>query len=207
MNTNSEFNDRSCSKPSKKRLDENVVEHTNDFTGAMDMVKRDRFELLSAYLDGEVTAAERKQVEQLLMEDSSTLGLYNRLLKLRHGLRSLPIPQPEQPVEKTVEKVFERLQRRRLRLVSLFGGTAIAACVLGAVSGLFNGETSSFQFAQRPIQQVKEQVQQKPAQPSVASSSLMVAINNPVIRIPKTEKLEINNRNKQETSNPDSHLN
>jgi len=29
----------------------------------MDMLKRDRFELLSAYLDGEVTAAERQQVE------------------------------------------------------------------------------------------------------------------------------------------------
>jgi len=27
------------------------------------MLKRDRFELLSAYLDGEVTAAERQQVE------------------------------------------------------------------------------------------------------------------------------------------------
>jgi negative regulator of sigma E activity len=207
MNTNSEFNDRSCSQPSKKRLDGNVVEHTNDFTGAMDMVKRDRFELLSAYLDGEVTAAERKQVEQLLMEDPSSLGLYNRLLKLRHGLRTLPIPQPEQPVEKTVEKVFERLQRRRLRLVSLFGGTAIAACVLGAVSGLFNGETSSLQFAQQPNQQANGQIKQNSAQAEVGNSPLMVAINHSVIPIPKTEKLEMNNRSKQGTSNPDNHLN
>lgn len=34
--------------------------------GARDMEKRDRFELLSAYLDGEVSATERKQVEDWL---------------------------------------------------------------------------------------------------------------------------------------------
>ncbi len=202
MNTNSEFNDRSQSQPSEKRLDGNVVEHTNDFTGAMDMVKRDRFELLSAYLDGEVTAVERKQVEQLLVADPSVQKLYNRLLKLRQGLRTLPIPQPEQPLEKTVEKVLERLQRRRLRLASLFGGTAIAACVFGAVSGLFNGETNSIQFAQQPIQKANEQIKQSPAQANVVSSPLMVAINNPVIPIPKTEKLEPSNENKRETTNP-----
>ena len=50
------------------------------------MVKRDRFELISAYLDGEVTAAERKQVEEWLVNaDSMTstivLILYINLLE------------------------------------------------------------------------------------------------------------------------------
>ncbi|BAZ42772.1 putative transcriptional regulator [Calothrix sp. NIES-4101] len=206
MNTDSGFNYRSHSEASQPGLDENVVKHTNDLTGAMDMVKRDRFELLSAYLDGEVTATERKQIEEWLANDPSSQKLYNRLLKLRHGLRTLPIPQPEVSVETTVEKVLERLQRRRLRLASIFGGTAIAACVLGSISGLLNGETSRFQFAQRPIEQVKEQLKSSPIQPEVTSSSLMVAINGPVIPIPKTEKLEPKNFNKQQTPNHDNSL-
>jgi len=37
----------------------------------MDMLKRDRFELLSAYLDGEVTAAQRQQVEDWEMIQKS----------------------------------------------------------------------------------------------------------------------------------------
>jgi len=37
----------------------------------MDMEKRDCFELLSAYLDGEVTATERRQVEEWLSTDAS----------------------------------------------------------------------------------------------------------------------------------------
>lgn len=206
MNTDSGFNYRSHSAASQQGLDENVVKHTNDLTGAMDMVKRDRFELLSAYLDGEVTATERKQIEEWLANDPSSQKLYNRLLKLRHGLRTLPIPQPEVPVETTVEKVLERLQRRRLRLASIFGGTAIAACVIGSISGLFNGENSRFQFAQRPIEQVNEQVKSSPVQPEVTSSSLMVAINGPVIPIPKTEKLEPKSFNKQQTPNADNSL-
>uniref|UniRef100_A0ACD5GTL5 Anti-sigma factor family protein n=1 Tax=Desertifilum tharense IPPAS B-1220 TaxID=1781255 RepID=A0ACD5GTL5_9CYAN len=41
----------------------------NSSMGALDMLKRDRFELLSAYLDGEVTASERQQVENWLDTD------------------------------------------------------------------------------------------------------------------------------------------
>jgi len=43
----------------------------------MDMLKRDRFELLSAYLDGEVTAAQRQQVEDWLGNDPE-VQLYAR---------------------------------------------------------------------------------------------------------------------------------
>ncbi|MFM8202724.1 MAG: anti-sigma factor family protein, partial [Dolichospermum sp.] len=55
----------------------------------MDMQKREYFELLSAYLDGEVTATERRQVEQWLSTDASVKCLYKRLLNLRQGLQNI----------------------------------------------------------------------------------------------------------------------
>ncbi|MCE9548450.1 MAG: hypothetical protein K8T25_23495 [Planctomycetia bacterium] len=46
--------------------------------------------LLSAYLDGEVTAAEQQQIERLLVEDAGFRQLHDQLRALRHDLQSLP---------------------------------------------------------------------------------------------------------------------
>ncbi|MFG6104581.1 hypothetical protein U2F10_20115 [Leptothoe sp. EHU-05/26/07-4] len=51
-----------------------------------------RFELLSAYLDDEVTAEERKLVAQWLMDDPNTQQMYQRLLMLRQAIRTAPVP-------------------------------------------------------------------------------------------------------------------
>ncbi|MCX7594516.1 MAG: zf-HC2 domain-containing protein [Fischerella sp.] len=179
MTTDSHFNDGSHLQFHPDWSDENV-KYTNESTGAMDMVKRDRFELLSAYLDGEVTAAERRQVEEWLANDPAVQSLYERLLKLRRGLRTMPVPQ-SQPVEQTVQQVMTRL-RRRSRLALVWGGTAIAATIIGAVSGLVpSGEYATQQVTKRPP---AEQAQPTTSQP-ISVPSLMVAINNPIIPIPK----------------------
>jgi hypothetical protein len=78
MTTDSQFYDRSPLQLPQD-LSDGMAKHTNESTGLMDMVKRDRFELLSAYLDGEVTATERKQVEEWLANDASVQCLYARL--------------------------------------------------------------------------------------------------------------------------------
>ena len=176
MTTEYQFEDRSNS-PQSQRLSEGMEKYTNQSTGAMDILKRDRFELLSAYLDGEVTAAERRQIEQWLDNDPEVQRLYVRLLKLRQSLRTLPVPQ-QQPVEDTIKQVTKRLSRR-YRQAIVCGGAAIAACAIGAMSSLFSGgEPAITQLAIREPQQ----------QPSYSSnSSLMVAINSPVFPIPKTE--------------------
>lgn len=154
-----------------------MARHTNEATGAMDMVKRDRFELLSAYLDGEVTAAERKQVEDWLANDVAVQRLYSRLLKLRQGIRTMPIPTTQQSPEVTAGQVIAKVNRRS-RLKWVFGG-AVAACVIGAVSSwLPSREAVTPQLAQKQ----QEQPTQTVAQPSPLP---MVALNNPVIEIPK----------------------
>ncbi|QXE22268.1 putative transmembrane anti-sigma factor [Richelia sinica FACHB-800] len=147
----------------------------------MDMVKRDSFELLSAYLDGEVTASERRQVEEWLATDDSIKSLYARLLKLRQGLRNCPIPQAQHTPEETFQQVWNRI-RRRYQLAWIGGGAAIAACVISSLAGLLPGsESRNLQLAQQP-----EQPKATMAQPAVTASPLMVALNNPVIEIPKT---------------------
>lgn len=181
MTTDSQFDDRSPLQHHKD-LPGGNAEHTNESTGAMDMVKRDCFELLSAYLDGEVTAAERKQVEEWLADDATVKRLYARLLKLRQGVRAIPVPEPQQSLEETVEQVMARL-RRRPRLVWMAGGAAIAACVISALSGLLTGGESRIpQLAQNQPMQQTQSVMSTP----VVASPLRVAINNPVIPIPKT---------------------
>ncbi|MEH1807337.1 anti-sigma factor family protein [Nostoc sp.] len=179
MTTDSQFYDRSPLQLPQD-LSDGMAKHTNESTGLMDMVKRDRFELLSAYLDGEVTGTERRQVEEWLANDASVQCLYARLLKLRQGLRTLPVPAAQQSPEETVQQVLSRL-RRRSRLNWMVGSAAVAACAIGAISGLVGGGSMVPQLAQRP--------QREPIQTSSASivppSPLMVGLNNPVIEIPK----------------------
>jgi len=140
-------------------------------TEAVDMLKRDRFELLSAYLDGEVTAAERRQVEDWLATDPEVQCLYRRLLNLRQALRTMPVPPLEQPTC-TVEQVFNKLNHRPKRAVT-WGGAAIAAMFIGALSSVLSGQQlPGSQMAQAP---------ESTAQPA----TLMVALNSPVVEIPK----------------------
>lgn len=59
---------------------------------SLDAVQRDRFEMLSAYMDGEVTADERRTVEEWLANDPTVQKLHSRLLRLRQTFQAMPIP-------------------------------------------------------------------------------------------------------------------
>ena len=73
----------------------------NQSTDVMNMYQRDRFELLSAYIDGEVTAAERGQIEQWLTIDPEVQCLYARVLKLRPLWSMMPAPTVKPPMKRT----------------------------------------------------------------------------------------------------------
>lgn len=181
MTTDSQFQDRSHSQLPRD-LPDAMAKYTNESTGTKDMVKRDRFELLSAYLDGEVTAAERRQVEEWLEKDASVKRLYARLLNLRQNLRTMPVPAAQESPEIIFQQVWVRL-RRRSQLAWMLGGVAIAASAIATVTSLLPGSDSRTpQLAQQP------QIEPKSATttPVVPVSPLMVALNNPVIEIPKT---------------------
>lgn len=152
---------------------------------ALDAQKRDRFELLSAYLDGEVTVAERQQVESWLATDPKAQGLHTRLLNLRYGLQSIPVPATNQPLEQTVEQIFVRVDRRpKLALIWGGVGAAVAAGLIGALTSLLPNE-------QPFVPQMAERTAPGTAQITgapidiVGPDSLMVALDRPPIEIPK----------------------
>ncbi|MEL6462212.1 MAG: zf-HC2 domain-containing protein [Cyanobacteria bacterium J06621_15] len=178
MNTEHHFDNSRLQ--SQKKLRDGNDGNTNNLTGAKNMVKRDRFELLSAYLDGEVTAAERRQVEEWLANDSSVQNLHKRLLSLRQGLRNLPVPQ-EKSIEETVDSVMTKL-RRRTRKTWMLGGAAVAACVIGSLANFIPNNQAGFRFANKSL----EQTQQAPSE-EIASLP-MVTLNQPLVRIPKANQ-------------------
>lgn len=138
----------------------------------MDSLQRDRFELLSAYLDGEVTAGERKQIQYWLDNDPEVHQQYLKLLRLRQGLQTLPVPTVAPPATEMAEQVFLRLKNYRIRRLVAWSGTAIAALVIGGLSGVLSPNHPTTQLANSSPSQA-------------APETLMVALNAPPVKIPK----------------------
>jgi hypothetical protein len=159
--------------------------------GAMNTMMRDRFELLSAYLDGEVTATERREVEELLSSDPTVRGLYNRLLSLRHGLQDMPVPQSQQPAKVLASQVFQRVDRKR-NLTLVWAGSAIAAMFVAVMSGIIPGEQLlNRQFAEAPIPASNEGLMlalNEPVVDIVNPNDVMLTVNEPVMEIPRPMK-------------------
>jgi anti-sigma factor RsiW len=149
---------------------------------SLDAIQRDRFELLSAYMDGEVTADERRQVEDWLATDPTVQNLHSRLLNLRQAFQTMPIPESEQvSVQKTVDAVLARVDRRP-RLSVIWGGIAIAAVAVGAVGSFLLGDRSPMpQLANRNTP--TESIQSSPNTPD--SAVMLVALDKPLVSLPK----------------------
>ena len=126
---------------------------------ALDNLKRDRFELLSAYLDGEVTVSERRQVEQWLETDQNMRCLYSRLLKLRQGMRTMAVPASERSVEQTIESVYKKVDRGP-KVVIAWVGAALALLTVPFFAGeLQFGYTNSVPETEENTEVLVEPVQ------------------------------------------------
>ena len=139
----------------------------------MNIQKRDRFELLSAYLDGEVTSTEKRQVEEWLDNDAEIQKLYARLLTLRQNFQSLPVPPPTQSVEKTIQQVFGKIEKRRQYRSLQWGGAAVAAVVVAVLSSIVPGR-QVLQMAEVSNQAIGKE------------EKLIVALNTPLIELPES---------------------
>ncbi|MEG4342686.1 zf-HC2 domain-containing protein [Microcoleus sp. A003_D6] len=156
--------------------------------GNVTTMMRDRFELLSAYLDGEVTAAERRQVEDWLTNDSTTKRLYSRLLMMQHGFQTMPVPAAEQSAQELAAKVLQRVERKPKR-TWILGGGAIAALLIGVVSGVGGGrQLFAPQFARSPVPAESDGLivaLNEPLVEIVNPNDLMLGVNAPIMDIPK----------------------
>ena len=156
--------------------------------GNVTTMMRDRFELLSAYIDGEVTAAERRQVDDWLTNDPVTKRLYSRLMMMQQGFQSMPVPAAEQSAQELAAKVLQRVERKTKR-TWLFGGGAIAALLIASVSGAILGrESFAPQFARSPVLAESDGLVvalNEPLVEIVNPNDLMLGVNAPIMEIPK----------------------
>jgi anti-sigma factor RsiW len=67
----------------------------------------DRFELLSAYLDGEVNDPERQQVEAWLATDTQFRQVYDRMSRLNQSISSIPVPAPAICAQSLSDRIFD----------------------------------------------------------------------------------------------------
>ncbi|NJM63501.1 MAG: transcriptional regulator [Oscillatoriales cyanobacterium RU_3_3] len=157
--------------------------------GNVTTMMRDRFELLSAYLDGEVTAQERRQVEEWLENDPATKRLYSRLLSMQQGFQSMPVPSSEQSARELAAKVVQKVEQKSKRKKLVWGGCAVAALLVAAVSGVAGGrQLFSPQFAASPVPADSEGLivaLNEPVVEIVSLNDLMLGVNAPVVEIPK----------------------
>lgn len=162
--------------------------NNNYAQGNVTTMMRDRFELLSAYLDGEVTAAERRQVEDWLTNDPTTKRLYSRLLMMQQSFQAMPVPAAEQSAQELATKVLQRVERKPKR-TWILGGGAIAALLVAVVSGV-GGDRQLFapQFARSPVPAESDgliMALNEPLVEIVNPNDVMLGVNAPIMDIPK----------------------
>jgi anti-sigma factor RsiW len=147
------------------------------------MIPEERFELLSAYIDGEVTDAEEQLVEQWLSDDINFRRLYQQQLKLRQLLIDLPVPvaahssaklETDVMINRVMAEIDKRSQRRKWKLAGI--GISVAA-VVGIFGSLFTFNSSP-QFS--PVaNSIKS-----PAQ--VKEEPILIAMEEPLVPLPKS---------------------
>jgi len=132
----------------------------------------ERFELLSAYIDGEVTPQERKLVQGWLDTDPEFKQAYLGLIRLQTALPHVPIP-PSMPTDQLSQRIFERIEKEdRWQRRWLLGGITAAAVVVAAGFSFFN-----------PLQPASQQAKLGAETPLMVEDPLMIAINEPLFDV------------------------
>jgi anti-sigma factor RsiW len=145
----------------------------------------ERFELLSAYMDGEVTAEERRLVESWLANEPKVQQMHQRLLALKDGFSALPTVERSRPIETTIDQVFEKVERRSRLRVLVGGSIAAAAAIVATVVGINSVGNGSLQFASQTANRTQTRVSPSPVEEKMTAGYL-VSLEEPVITISKS---------------------
>jgi len=155
----------------------------NDYFDDYMTTSEERFELLSAYIDGEVTESEEQLVEKWLSDDANFRRLYQQQLKLRQLLIDLPVPaianssvkaETEVMVNRVFAEIDKRSLRRKWKLVSI---GVMAATVVGIFGSIFTLNTNQ-QFS--PMTN-----NIRPTAP-IAEEPVLIAMEEPLVPLPKS---------------------
>lgn len=163
------------------------VKMTSNFEGFESDIKQpdsktedstlDYFELLSAYVDGELSTSQKNQVQALIDRDPQIKQVYTQLLALHSQMQHSIAPPSEKSVDEITRGVFRLVEHRRSRRRKLVWGTgAIAASLFAIISGMIPGISPASKMAKLDA----------PAAVNSPAFMLAVAVNKPAINIPKS---------------------
>ena len=147
-------------------------------------MKQERFELISAYLDGELKPSEHKEVEAILETDPVAKHVYQRLLQLRSEFKRMPIAPTLEPVDKTIEQVLKKIDRRSRRNFVLVG-SAVAG-LIAAISGFIS--TAPSPLVNQAEVSDSETIQialNEPVMEIINPDNVMLTVNEPLLQIPQ----------------------
>lgn len=164
-----------------------ITAHFNS-EASVDQGYSEKYELLSAYLDGEVTGEERRQVEQWIANDPQFKALYFQWLQLRSQWRSMPIPPSTIAPQQLAEQVVQQVDRRT-RKTLVWSGAAITAVLMAAFSGWMSGGLPwglKQQFSQSSEIEPLRIALHEPVVPIVDPEAVSISVDQPLIQIPKT---------------------
>jgi anti-sigma factor RsiW len=154
----------------------------------------DRFELLSAYVDNELSVGEKQQVEAWLESDPEMKQQYRALSAISRSFQSMPMPTTQtQSSNDMLEAVFAKVDRKP-RLLKLTGMTAIFAGI-SALGALFVAPILSPQLAKQnppqvasqsspPVKTLFSNKSHKADLKSADTDSLMLVLEAPPVDIP-----------------------
>ena len=147
-------------------------------------IPQERFELLSAYIDGEVSESEEQLVELWLSDDVNFRHIYQQQLKLRQLLIELPVPvaansSPKAEKELMIDRVFAQIDKRSQRRKWKLAGIGIAVAAVVGVFGSMFTLNSSPQFSP-----VSNSIKIKSPVP-VAEEPILIAMEEPLVPLPK----------------------
>lgn len=153
-------------------------------------------ELLSAYLDDQLSASDRKKVRELLANNPQVREEYEQMLSLQEKMSQLPIPPSVITPEQMSSRVFEQIKHQQnQRHKWLWGGGAIAVVSVATLSNLLPQRSLMPQWAQLQetpsdseslvlaINQASQVYLHSP-NPSGAAQ-LRITLNQPIVAIPK----------------------
>ena len=140
----------------------------------------ERFELLSAYIDGEATPQECKLVQDWLDTDPEFKQAYLGLIRIQTALPHVPVPESI-PTEQLAQQVWARIEKEnRWQRLWIWGSITAAAVVVAACSALFVN----------PLQPSSQQAKLEIDPPDAPKDSLMIAINEPMFDVLTENKAE-----------------
>lgn len=154
-------------------------------------IPKERFELLSAYIDCEVNDAEEQLVEQWLSDDAEFRQIYQQQLKLRQLLIDLPVPVTANSSVKAdtdlmIKRVMAEIDKRSQRRKWKWAGIGISAA---AVFGIFG---SMFTFNSSP--QFSPVANSIKAPVSTTEEPVLVAMEEPLVPLSKSMSTKLNNQ-------------